>query len=104
MGRQPVEELQTGGKSVWDIKVHPETRDWGIACVYDGYLFDINRGKNKPNEDHSLNSLNFSANYTGHTSICYSFAWTEKSIDEQPVMLTSSFYDNTVRTLKINNA
>ena len=45
MGREPVERLETGGLSVWDIKVHPQTHDWGIASIYDGYLFDVNRSK-----------------------------------------------------------
>ena len=54
MGREPVERIETGGLSVWDIKVNPETRDWGIASIYDGYLFDVNRGKNEPQAAHNL--------------------------------------------------
>ena len=97
MGREPVHTISTGGKSVWDIKVHPEAKHWGIASIYDGYLFDIN-GQSR-NESHDINQLDFSAEqaqYTGHESICYSFAWTEQSTTAEPIMLTSSFYDNTL--------
>ena len=42
MGREPVHTISTDGLSVWDIKVHPVTKTWGVASIYDGYLFDIN--------------------------------------------------------------
>ena len=54
MGKEPVETLETGGLSVWDIKVNPETNDWGVAAIYDGYLFDLNRSKKGAGEQHSL--------------------------------------------------
>ena len=95
MGRVPVESLETGGCSVWDVRIHPSTQDWAIACVYDGYLFDVNRAKK--HESMSLGALDFTqTRYRGHESICYSMAWTKQSSLNEPVVLTTSFYDNTV--------
>ena len=101
MGREPVERLETGGLSVWDIRVHPQTNTWGIASIYDGYLFDVNASRASPSpEKFSLNDLGFRQRYTGHSSICYSFAWTNRSSDiNKPAVLTSSFYDCKLHTV-----
>ena len=92
------EEISFGGKSVWDVKFNydNDTLNFGIAAIYDGYLFS------KPKD----NSISFSTNfklsafdfnqYTGHQSICYSFEF----IPHTNLILTSSFYDSTLHLIQ----
>ena len=52
LGREPIEYKSTDEKSVWDIKINPQQpNDWGVASIYDGYLFDINNTSSKTIKD-----------------------------------------------------
>ena len=37
--------------------------------------------------------------YTGHGSICYAFEWTGLKLESQEIVLTSSFYDSTLKLI-----
>jgi len=97
IGRQPLESVETGGKSVWDIQVNKDNGLLGIASVYDGYLF----ARKDADSENVVESLEFSQ-YEGHGSICYAFEWIEGGAtsegdgQSQQLVLTSSFYDSTL--------
>ena len=106
-----LEQLNFPGKSLWDVNYYlcEETgKLWmGIAAIYDGYLFlrpDKTDLRNESLTEHfrALNKLeegNGFSQYLGHGSICYAFEYIERGT-ESDVMLTSSFYDNTLQTIR----
>eukprot|EP00347_Sterkiella_histriomuscorum_P015376 403357250 len=104
-----VQSLDTGGKSVWDIKFnsndsnHQSNLSFGAAAIYDGYLLgEFSQGQLKfssySSQDFNLDNFNLQS-YTGHESICYAFEF----IPNSDMILTSSFYDSTLHLLKVNN-
>ena len=106
LGREPVQSISTDERSVWDIKINPlAPNDWGVASIYDGYLFDINNStkdeKAKSIERKNIDDLNFKQ-YKGHGSICYAFEWVNQlSTQGKTTLLTSSFYDSTLHLIQI---
>ncbi len=61
----------------------------GIASIYDGYRFADFEGT-LPTE--------FQA-FTSHSSICYALQWTGLRRDNNDLVLTSSFYDSTIKLI-----
>ena len=85
--KNPIEELSLPGKSLWDIKFGGDNK-MGIASIYEGYLFTLSRTPDSMLEWLVTGSYD---QYQGHTSICYAFEYVEDDL-----LLTSSFYDNTL--------
>lgn len=63
----------------------------GISAIYDGYLFS--RGNAKTIEE--LFAPREFNQYTDHNSICYAYEHVASKLDRD-VLLTTSFYDNTI--------
>ena len=86
--KQPLEEITLEGL-VWDVK-WTDTQI-AFASSYDGYFF-APKGDSLPAE---------TSCFKGHESICYAHEFVQSPEGTQRVV-TSSFYDNSVKLIEYN--
>ncbi|CDW79351.1 UNKNOWN [Stylonychia lemnae] len=99
-----VASLNTEGKSVWDIKfnkkAHKSNVSFGVASIYDGYLFAEHQDQKSIYTGYSQDNFSLDQfslkEYKGHESICYAFEF----IPDSDLILTSSFYDSTLHLIQ----
>ena len=100
--------LKTEGKSLWEVNFSNSPQkgpySFGIPAIYDGYLFYKNKDPNFKFTSFADPSFSFEdfdlTEYKGHESICYAFEF----LPDSDLILSSSFYDNTLHLIKPNDS